>query len=665
MTEQERVNLRRIRQNIITRLDEVENMMDGVYDDVIAIIQDTAQKTGEDIVLSYNDNMSKEQKAREIRSAIHQTDNPELENKIKTELKRGSEDKKERMAMLQSKIDGIYHDQLKLINDELKKVDFEKIKEQTNNINKSLLVHTTGKEYAIMVIEVTEEEINKNTNEYNEKLAEFGQKYGSIDEYDNKVKEFEKKLSDIDKMIKETENNPDFTDEMKEQALRGLKENKSNIQNEYNDMKKFHDMLEGYTSKNEELKKEIDNQKKDVEKYDKLIKETMAEKENIQNPQASIAAKEYNEDAENLKKILNEKGLNFEYSKASEDNNKNKEDIEKDNKEENSKEDNNQQKEQKGATNEVAATAASPKQQVVTLQAQPQQQLTPNGTGAAKNVLDAYNKFSSGEIAENLNDLRNLTALASALQEAQEDKNSNIDKKTLKDFKDKFLSNNASIVGKLSQDLFDSSRDGNDFTEKVVSLMSKLDGREKEDIEELVNSMYEGYNKFEGEDEKDKKDKKDKKRKLGKRKKENEADTRKEDVYGCVTPLLQGSLNKKEAQELSSIVTELSAKNDLSEEELETFEILKKQILAGYVYKTVDVMNRTPMSKFFNKINGSNKACIALAKNVTDIQNNEIAAKTKPAKEKLGDTLKKDVNDPTKIVSRNIEPVRKQQPPTR
>ena len=641
MTEQERINFRIIRQNIITRLDEVENMMDGVYDDVIAIIQDTAQKTGEDIVLSYNDNMSKEQKAREIRSAIHQTDNPELENKIKTELKRGSEDKKERMAMLQSKIDGIYHDQLKLINDELKKVDFEKIKEQTNNINKSLLVHTTGKEYAIMVIEVTEEEINKNTNEYNEKLAEFGQKYGSIDEYDNKVKEFEKKLSDIDKMIKETENNPDFTDEMKEQALRGLKENKSNIQNEYNDMKKFHDMLEGYTSKNEELKKEIDNQKKDVEKYDKLIKETMAEKENIQNPQASIAAKEYNEDAENLKKILNEKGLNFEYSKASEDNNKNKEDIEKDNKEENSKEDNNQQKEQKGATNEVAATAASPKQQVVTLQAQPQQQLTPNGTGAAKNVLDAYNKFSSGEIAENLNDLRNLTALASALQEAQEDKNSNIDKKTLKDFKEKFLSNNASIVTKLSQDLFDSSRDGNDFTEKVVSLMSKLDGRKKEDIEKLVSNIYDGYDV------------------------ENTNKKENPNSYGCITPLLQGSLNKKEAQELSSIVTELSGKKDLSEEELETFETLKKQILAGYVYKTVDNMTRNPMSKFFSKINGSNKACIALAKNVADIQNNEIAAKTKTAKEKLGDTLKKDVNDPTKIVTREAEPVRKQQPPTR
>ena len=395
-------------------------------------------------------------------------------------------------------------------------------------------------------------------------------------------------------------------------------------------------MLEGYTSKNEELKEEIDNQKKDVEKYDKLIKETMAEKENIQNPQATIAAKEYDEDAENLKNILNEKGLNFQYSKASEDNNKNKEDIEKDNKEENK-----QQKEQKGTTNEVAATVASPKQQVVTSQAQPQQQLTPNGTGAAKNVLDAYNKFSSGEIAENLDDLRNLTALASALQEAQEDKNSNIDKKTLKDFKEKFLSNNASIVTKLSQDLFDSSRDGNDFTEKVVSLMSKLDGRKKEDIEKLVSNIYDGYDV------------------------ENTNKKENPNSYGCITPLLQGSLNKKEAQELSSIVTELSGKKDLSEEELETFETLKKQILAGYVYKTVDNMTRNPMSKFFSKINGSNKACIALAKNVADIQNNEIAAKTKTAKEKLGDTLKKDVNDPTKIVTREAEPVRKQQPPTR
>ena len=636
MTEQERINFRRIRQNIITRLDEVENMMDGVYDDVIAIIQDTAQKTGEDIVLSYDDNMSKEQKAREIWFAIRQTDNPEFENKIKTEMRRGLEDINEEITRLQSKINDIYKGQLKVINEELKKVDFEKIKEQTKNIDKVLWAHTTRKEYASMVIEWAEEEINKNTSEYNQKLAEFGQKYGSIDEYDNKVKEFEKKLSDIDKMIKETENNPDFTDEMKEQALRGLKENKSNIQNEYNDMKKFHDMLEGYTSKNEELKKEIDNQKKDVEKYDKLIKETMAEKENIQNPQATIAAKEYDEDAENLKNILNEKGLNFQYSKASEDNNKNKEDIEKDNKEENK-----QQKEQKGTTNEVAATVASPKQQVVTSQAQPQQQLTPNGTGAAKNVLDAYNKFSSGEIAENLDDLRNLTALASALQEAQEDKNSNIDKKTLKDFKEKFLSNNASIVTKLSQDLFDSSRDGNDFTEKVVSLMSKLDGRKKEDIEKLVSNIYDGYDV------------------------ENTNKKENPNSYGCITPLLQGSLNKKEAQELSSIVTELSGKKDLSEEELETFETLKKQILAGYVYKTVDNMTRNPMSKFFSKINGSNKACIALAKNVADIQNNEIAAKTKTAKEKLGDTLKKDVNDPTKIVTREAEPVRKQQPPTR
>mgnify|MGYP005777961477 FL=1 len=636
MTEQERINFRRIRQNIITRLDEVENMMDGVYDDVIAIIQDTAQKTGEDIVLSYDDNMSKEQKAREIWFAIRQTDNPEFENKIKTEMRRGLEDINEEITRLQSKINDIYKGQLKVINEELKKVDFEKIKEQTKNIDKVLWAHTTRKEYASMVIEWAEEEINKNTSEYNQKLAEFGQKYGSIDEYDNKVKEFEKKLSDIDKMIKETENNPDFTDEMKEQALRGLKENKSNIQNEYNDMKKFHDMLEGYTSKNEELKEEIDNQKKDVEKYDKLIKETMAEKENIQNPQATIAAKEYDEDAENLKNILNEKGLNFQYSKASEDNNKNKEDIEKDNKEENK-----QQKEQKGTTNEVAATVASPKQQVVTSQAQPQQQLTPNGTGAAKNVLDAYNKFSSGEIAENLDDLRNLTALASALQEAQEDKNSNIDKKTLKDFKEKFLSNNASIVTKLSQDLFDSSRDGNDFTEKVVSLMSKLDGRKKEDIEKLVSNIYDGYDV------------------------ENTNKKENPNSYGCITPLLQGSLNKKEAQELSSIVTELSGKKDLSEEELETFETLKKQILAGYVYKTVDNMTRNPMSKFFSKINGSNKACIALAKNVADIQNNEIAAKTKTAKEKLGDTLKKDVNDPTKIVTRDAEPVRKQQPPTR
>lgn len=636
MTEQERINFRRIRQNIITRLDEVENMMDGVYDDVIAIIQDTAQKTGEDIVLSYDDNMSKEQKAREIWFAIRQTDNPEFENKIKTEMRRGLEDINEEITRLQSKINDIYKGQLKVINEELKKVDFEKIKEQTKNIDKVLWAHTTRKEYASMVIEWAEEEINKNTSEYNQKLAEFGQKYGSIDEYDNKVKEFEKKLSDIDKMIKETENNPDFTDEMKEQALRGLKENKSNIQNEYNDMKKFHDMLEGYTSKNEELKEEIDNQKKDVEKYDKLIKETMAEKENIQNPQATIAAKEYDEDAENLKNILNEKGLNFQYSKASEDNNKNKEDIEKDNKEENK-----QQKEQKGTTNEVAATVASPKQQVVTSQAQPQQQLTPNGTGAAKNVLDAYNKFSSGEIAENLDDLRNLTALASALQEAQEDKNSNIDKKTLKDFKEKFLSNNASIVTKLSQDLFDSSRDGNDFTEKVVSLMSKLDGRKKEDIEKLVSNIYDGYDV------------------------ENTNKKENPNSYGCITPLLQGSLNKKEAQELSSIVTELSGKKDLSEEELETFETLKKQILAGYVYKTVDNMTRNPMSKFFSKINGSNKACIALAKNVADIQNNEIAAKTKTAKEKLGDTLKKDVNDPTKIVTREAEPVRKQQPPTR
>lgn len=636
MTEQERINFRRIRQNIITRLDEVENMMDGVYDDVIAIIQDTAQKTGEDIVLSYDDNMSKEQKAREIWFAIRQTDNPEFENKIKTEMRRGLEDINEEITRLQSKINDIYKGQLKVINEELKKVDFEKIKEQTKNIDKVLWAHTTRKEYASMVIEWAEEEINKNTSEYNQKLAEFGQKYGSIDEYDNKVKEFEKKLSDIDKMIKETENNPDFTDEMKEQALRGLKENKSNIQNEYNDMKKFHDMLEGYTSKNEELKEEIDNQKKDVEKYDKLIKETMAEKENIQNPQATIAAKEYDEDAENLKNILNEKGLNFQYSKASEGNNKNKEDIEKDNKEENK-----QQKEQKGTTNEVAATVASPKQQVVTSQAQPQQQLTPNGTGAAKNVLDAYNKFSSGEIAENLDDLRNLTALASALQEAQEDKNSNIDKKTLKDFKEKFLSNNASIVTKLSQDLFDSSRDGNDFTEKVVSLMSKLDGRKKEDIEKLVSNIYDGYDV------------------------ENTNKKENPNSYGCITPLLQGSLNKKEAQELSSIVTELSGKKDLSEEELETFETLKKQILAGYVYKTVDNMTRNPMSKFFSKINGSNKACIALAKNVADIQNNEIAAKTKTAKEKLGDTLKKDVNDPTKIVTREAEPVRKQQPPTR
>ena len=636
MTEQERINFRRIRQNIITRLDEVENMMDGVYDDVIAIIQDTAQKTGEDIVLSYDDNMSKEQKAREIWFAIRQTDNPEFENKIKTEMRRGLEDINEEITRLQSKINDIYKGQLKVINEELKKVDFEKIKEQTKNIDKVLWAHTTRKEYASMVIEWAEEEINKNTSEYNQKLAEFGQKYGSIDEYDNKVKEFEKKLSDIDKMIKETENNPDFTDEMKEQALRGLKENKSNIQNEYNDMKKFHDMLEGYTSKNEELKEEIDNQKKDVEKYDKLIKETMAEKENMQNPQATIAAKEYDEDAENLKNILNEKGLNFQYSKASEDNNKNKEDIEKDNKEENK-----QQKEQKGTTNEVAATVASPKQQVVTSQAQPQQQLTPNGTGAAKNVLDAYNKFSSGEIAENLDDLRNLTALASALQEAQEDKNSNIDKKTLKDFKEKFLSNNASIVTKLSQDLFDSSRDGNDFTEKVVSLMSKLDGRKKEDIEKLVSNIYDGYDV------------------------ENTNKKENPNSYGCITPLLQGSLNKKEAQELSSIVTELSGKKDLSEEELETFETLKKQILAGYVYKTVDNMTRNPMSKFFSKINGSNKACIALAKNVADIQNNEIAAKTKTAKEKLGDTLKKDVNDPTKIVTRDAEPVRKQQPPTR
>lgn len=638
MTEQERINFRRIRQNIITRLDEVENMMDGVYDDVIAIIQDTAQKTGEDIVLSYDDNMSKEQKAREIWFAIRQTDNPEFENKIKTEMRRGLEDINEEITRLQSKINDIYKGQLKVINEELKKVDFEKIKEQTKNIDKVLWAHTTRKEYASMVIEWAEEEINKNTSEYNQKLAEFGQKYGSIDEYDNKVKEFEKKLSDIDKMIKETENNPDFTDEMKEQALRGLKENKSNIQNEYNDMKKFHDMLEGYTSKNEELKEEIDNQKKDVEKYDKLIKETMAEKENIQNPQATIAAKEYDEDAENLKNILNEKGLNFQYSKASEDNNKNKEDIEKDNKEENK-----QQKEQKGTTNEVAATVASPKQQVVTSQAQPQQQLTPNGTGAAKNVLDAYNKFSSGEIAENLDDLRNLTALASALQEAQEDKNSNIDKKTLKDFKEKFLSNNASIVTKLSQDLFDSSRDGNDFTEKVVSLMSKLDGRKKEDIEKLVSNIYDGYDV------------------------ENTNKKENPNSYGCITPLLQGSLNKKEAQELSSIVTELSGKKDLSEEELETFEILKKQILAGYVYKTVDVMNRTPMSKFFNKINGSNKACIALAKNVTDIQNKEVSRREEESKSKFNNDLEKMVNDPSMILGRNrdAEPVRKQQPPTR
>ena len=232
MTEQERINFRRIRQNIITRLDEVENMMDGVYDDVIAIIQDTAQKTGEDIVLSYDDNMSKEQKAREIWFAIRQTDNPEFENKIKTEMRRGLEDINEEITRLQSKINDIYKGQLKVINEELKKVDFEKIKEQTKNIDKVLWAHTTRKEYASMVIEWAEEEINKNTSEYNQKLAEFGQKYGSIDEYDNKVKEFEKKLSDIDKMIKETENNPDFTDEMKEQALRGLKENKSNIQNE-------------------------------------------------------------------------------------------------------------------------------------------------------------------------------------------------------------------------------------------------------------------------------------------------------------------------------------------------------------------------------------------------------------------------------------------------
>lgn len=659
MTEQERVNFRRIRQNIITRLDGIESELAKVYDDAMITIQDAAKDVGEDIVFSYNISMSNEQKAREIKSVMNQIDNPKVEKKIKDALKKGKAQRSEKIANIQKKMYNIYQDQLTQITDELKSIEQGKKKFDADIKRlKQEAIKLTNKMKEI------EAKIKSNSDKMNEISDEFYSKYNVYpNEYEELVKNIENEIAEQYKKIEQYKNDDVLSDEAKNEAIQKINVNINALKDKKDYVMKTADSWRSIGEENsrlEEQSKGIDAEYLEKERAVVVIK---AQKGILDNAQASLAHEEYKEDLENLKEVLNKRDLKFDPSGYNDIEDTEKKDEENKGKEENKSDEKSKGKEkqqnvQGGVSSGVVAPVANPQQQAT---ASVQQPLTPNDTSAAKNIIDKYNESSPEEIADNLDNLDNLTAFATALQKAQNDKNSNIDKQTLKDFKGKFSSGKASIVGRLSQDLYDSYKYGDDFTKKVVDLMSKLDGREKEDIEELVNSMYEGYNKFEGEDEKDKK------RKFGKRKKENEADTRKEDVYGCVTPLLQGSLDKKEAQELSSIVTELSAKNDLSEEELETFEILKKQILVGYVYKTVDVMNRTPMSKFFNKINGSNKACIALAKNVTDIQNKEVSRREEESKSKFNNDLEKMVNDPSMILGRNrdAEPVRKQQPPTR
>lgn len=659
MTEQERINLRRIRQNIITRLDGIESELAKVYDDAMITIQDAAKDAGEDIVFSYNSSMSNEQKAREIKSVMNQIDNPKVEKKIKDALKKGKAQRSEKIANIQKKMYNIYQDQLTQITDELKSIEQEKKKFDADIKRlKQEAIKLTNKMKEI------DDKINSNSDKINEISDEFYSKYNVYpDKYEELIEKINNKIAEQYEKIEQYKNDDVLSDEAKNEAIQKINVNINALKDEKDYVMKTTDSWRSIGEENSRLEEQSKGIGAEILEKERAVVVAEARKSKLDNAQASLAHEEYKEDLENLKEVLNKRDLKFDPSGYNDIEDTEKKDEENKGKEENKSDEKSKGKEkqqnvQGGVSSGVVAPVANPQQQAT---ASVQQPLTPNDTSAAKNIIDKYNESSPEEIADNLDNLDNLTAFATALQKAQNDKNSNIDKQTLKDFKGKFSSGKASIVGRLSQDLYDSYKSGDDFTKKVVDLMSKLDGREKEDIEELVNSMYEGYNKFEGEDEKDKK------RKFGKRKKENEADTRKEDVYGCVTPLLQGSLDKKEAQELSSIVTELSAKNDLSEEELETFEILKKQILAGYVYKTVDVMNRTPMSKFFNKINGSNKACIALAKNVTDIQNKEVSRREEESKSKFNNDLEKMVNDPSMILGRNrdAEPVRKQQPPTR
>ena len=191
MTEQERINLRRIRQNIITRLDGIESELAKVYDDAMITIQDAAKDAGEDIVFSYNSGMSNEQKAREIKSVMNQIDNPKVEKKIKDALKKGKAQRSEKIANIQKKMYNIYQDQLTQITDELKSIEQGKKKFDADIKRlKQEAIKLTNKMKEI------DDKIKSNSDKMNEISDEFYSKYNVYpDKYEELLEKINNKIN--------------------------------------------------------------------------------------------------------------------------------------------------------------------------------------------------------------------------------------------------------------------------------------------------------------------------------------------------------------------------------------------------------------------------------------------------------------------------------------